>query len=164
MTDILNSVGVGHHHNTESISAKDAEVTQRGVSRRFYKRPLPYHEKPENIRLVMLGLGLDQQAKMSDGETLRQIVDKDAGRSTDLRVVAMVAPSGSGKTATVIDLASRHFLINAVCSIASPTIPPGFTDPNFIQLAEDIESMYRAVIHRSQGNSQDGEDMDSEVP
>ena len=161
MADILKDVD--HNHTTKSISAKDAEATQRGVLGRFYKRPLPFHDKAENIRLVMLGLGLDKQAKTSDGETLRQIVDKDAGRTTDLRVVAMVAPSGSGKTATVIDLASRHFVIYAVCSIASPSISPGFTDPNFIQLAEDIESMYRAIIQKNQGGWQDAVDTDSEV-
>ena len=54
--------------------------------------------------------------------------------------------------------------IYVVCCIPSPTVFPRLKDPNFITLAEDIESMYRAVIHRSQGNSQDGEDMDSEVP
>lgn len=87
VTDILN--GVDHHPTTKSISAKDAEATQRGVLGRIYKRPLSYHEKAENIRLVMLDLELDKQAKTSDGDTLREIVDKDAGRSTDLRVVAM---------------------------------------------------------------------------
>ncbi|KAG0041143.1 hypothetical protein BGZ89_007644, partial [Linnemannia elongata] len=75
----------------------------------------------------------------------------------------MVAPSGSGKTATVVDLASKHFVIYCVCCIPSPTISPGFKDPNFITLAEDIESMYRSIIHRNQGGSQDAKDIDSEV-
>ncbi|KAF9197144.1 hypothetical protein BGZ49_002584 [Haplosporangium sp. Z 27] len=144
-------------------SIMDVETSQRGVLGRFYKRPLPYHEKAENISLVMLGLELDKQAKTSEGETLREIVDKDVGRSTDLRVVTMVAPSGSGKTATVVDLASRHFVIYAVCCVPSPSISPGFSDSNFITLTEDIESMYRAVIHRNQGGSQDAVDIDSEV-
>lgn len=74
-----------------------------------------------------------------------------------------MAPSGSGKTATVIDLAARHFVTYSVCSIASPTISPGFTDPNFIVLAEDIESMYRAVIQKNQGGWQDAVDTDSEI-
>ncbi|KAG9062235.1 hypothetical protein KI688_006567 [Linnemannia hyalina] len=50
-----------------------------------------------------------------------------------------------------------------VCCIPSPTISPGFKDPNFITLAEDIESMYRSIIHRNQGGSQDAKDIDSEV-
>ncbi|KAF8923781.1 hypothetical protein BGZ58_002528, partial [Dissophora ornata] len=161
LKDILE--GVRHYRTINNISIKDVEAIQRGVLGRFYKRPLPYHEKAENISLVMLGLELDKQAKTSEGETLREIVDKDVGRSSDLRVVAMVAPSGSGKTATVIDLASKHFVIYAVCCIPSPSISPGFSDPNFITLTEDIESMYRAVIQRSQGSLQDAVDIDSEV-
>jgi len=86
---------VGHYDTANNISAKDVEVSQRGVLGRFYKRPLPYHEKAENISLVMLGLELDKQAKTSEGETLREIVDKDVGRSSDHRVVAMVSSTES---------------------------------------------------------------------
>ncbi|KAI8356285.1 hypothetical protein B0O80DRAFT_23814 [Mortierella sp. GBAus27b] len=111
----------------------------------------------------MLGLELDKQARTSDGETLHSIVEGDIGKYSNHRVVAMVAPSGSGKTATVVDLASKHFVIYCVCCIPSPTISPGFKDPNFITLAEDIDSMYRTVIHRNQGGSQDAKDIDSEV-
>jgi hypothetical protein len=111
----------------------------------------------------MLGLELDKQAKTSEGETLREIVDKDVGRYSDHRVVAMVAPSGSGKTATVIDLASKHFVIYAVCCIPSPTISPGFKDPNFITLAKDVESIYTTIINREHGGSRDPLDIDSEV-
>ena len=74
-----------------------------------------------------------------------------------------MAPSGSGKTATVIDLASKHFVVYAVCCIPSPAVSPGFKDPNFVQLAKDIESMYRAVIHKNQGGWQDAVDTDSEI-
>ncbi|KAG0249819.1 hypothetical protein BGZ95_007399, partial [Linnemannia exigua] len=66
-------------------------------------------------------------------------------------------------TATVVDLATKHFVIYCVCCISSPTISPGFKDPNFILLAEDIESKYRTVIHRNQGRSQDAKAIDSEV-
>ncbi|KAF9963056.1 hypothetical protein BGZ73_002453, partial [Actinomortierella ambigua] len=66
----------------------------------FYKRLLPYHQTASEISLVMLGLGLDKQAMTGDGETLRSIVEGDIPKHIDHRVVAMVAPSGSGKTAT----------------------------------------------------------------
>ncbi|KAF9101447.1 hypothetical protein BGX27_011481 [Mortierella sp. AM989] len=155
--------GAGHKQTSKVLDAKDVEKSQRGILGRFYKRPLPYHEKAVNISLVMLGLELDKQAKTSESETLREIVDKDLGRSSDHRVVAMVAPTGSGKTATVIDLASKYFLIYAVCCIPSPAASPGFKDPNFIVLADDIESMYRAVIHKNQSGWQDAVDTDSEV-
>ncbi|KAF9579103.1 hypothetical protein BGW38_004786 [Lunasporangiospora selenospora] len=122
------------------------------------QRPLPYHEKAENIRLVMLGLELDKQAKTSDGETLREMWRRTLA---DLRIC--VAPSGSGKTATVIDLTSKHFVIYSVCSIASPPISPGFRDPNFIQLAKDIEDMYDAIIDRELGGFRDAVDIDSLV-
>ncbi|KAK3810466.1 MAG: hypothetical protein J3R72DRAFT_480919 [Linnemannia gamsii] len=155
--------GVNHHHITESIDPKDVESSQRERLGPFYKRTLPYHETATDTSLVMLGLELDKQASTSDGETLHFIVKGDIGRYGDHRVVAMVAPSGSGKTATVVDLASKHFVIYCVCCISSPTISPGFKDPNFILLAEDIESMYRTVIHRNQGGSQDAKAIDSEV-
>ncbi|KAF9342877.1 hypothetical protein BGX26_006681, partial [Mortierella sp. AD094] len=87
LTDILK--GVGHNHTTNVIDAKDVETSQRGVLGRFYKRPLPYHETAADISLVMLGLELDKQAKTSEGETLRDIVDKDVGRYSDHRVVAI---------------------------------------------------------------------------
>ncbi|KAI9597359.1 hypothetical protein BDF19DRAFT_296516 [Syncephalis fuscata] len=74
----------------------------------------------------------------------------------------MVAPSGSGKTATVIDLASKHFVIYCVCCIPN-LISPGFNDPNFITLAKDVESMYRTIVNRNQGSLRDPLDIDSEV-
>ncbi|KAF9379757.1 hypothetical protein BGX21_002555, partial [Mortierella sp. AD011] len=160
LTDILR--GVSYNHTTRTADPKEVETSQREKLGRFYKRPLPYHETAENISLVMLGLELDKQAKTSEGETLREIVDKDVGRSSDLRVVAMVAPSGSGKTATVIDLASKHFVIYTVCCIPGPSISLGFQDPNFLQLSTDVESIYRDVIQRNQGSLLDAVDNDSE--
>lgn len=161
LTSILNTVD---HSQTTVVDDKEVEISQRVKLGRFYKRPLPYHETPADISLVMLGLELDQQAKTSDGQTLRSIVEDDIiGKYKDPRVVAMVAPSGSGKTATVVDLASRHFVIYAVCCIPGPAVSPGFKDPNFITLAEDIESIYRGVVQRNQGSSQDAVDFDSEV-
>ncbi|KAF9936415.1 hypothetical protein BGZ65_002413 [Modicella reniformis] len=64
----------------------------------------------------------------------------------------MVAPSGSGKTATIVDLASRHFVIYCVYCVPSPMIPPGFKDPKFITLAKDVENIYVAVIDKELGS------------
>ncbi|KAG0279581.1 hypothetical protein BGZ96_001905 [Linnemannia gamsii] len=76
----------------------------------------------------MLGLELDKQAKASDGKTtLRSIVEYDIGKQGH-SVVAMVAPSESGKTATVIDL---------------------FEDLNFAQLAIDVEDMLATIVRTS---------------
>ncbi|KAF9397932.1 hypothetical protein BGZ94_006146, partial [Podila epigama] len=111
----------------------------------------------------MLGLELDKQARTSGGETLHSIVEGDIGKHSDHRVVAMVAPSGSGKTATVVDLASKHFVIYCVCCSPSPTISPGFKDSSFITLAKDVERIYRSVIDRKQGGLHDPRDIDSEV-
>ena len=92
----------------------DVETPQREILGPFYKRPLPYHETAADISLVMLGLELDKQASTSDGETLHSLVEGDIGKYSDHCVVAMVAPSGSGKTATIVDLASKHFVIYCV--------------------------------------------------
>ncbi|KAG0261854.1 hypothetical protein DFQ27_002733, partial [Actinomortierella ambigua] len=100
--------GVEHCPTTPTIDPKDIEASQRKSLGPFFKRTLPHGKTATDVKLVMLGLELDKQAKTSDGKTLRSIVEDDIGRSIQ-RVVAMVAPSGSGKTATVIDLATKHF-------------------------------------------------------
>ncbi|KAG9067627.1 hypothetical protein KI688_012412 [Linnemannia hyalina] len=158
---ILNDIQL--RPTTPSVDPMEVKAFQNEELGPFFKRTLPHGETARDIKLVMLGLELGKLARTSDGETLHSIVEDDIGKYSDRRVVAMVAPSGSGKTATVVDLASKHFVIYCVCCIPSPTISPGFKDPNFITLAEDIESMYRAVIHRNQGRSQDAKDIDFEV-
>ncbi|KAG0367631.1 hypothetical protein BGX24_003146 [Mortierella sp. AD032] len=155
--------GVSHYHITEPIDPKVVESFQRERLGPFYKRPLPYHETATDISLVMLGLELDKQASTSDGETLRSIVEHDIGKYSDHRVVAMVAPSGSGKTATIVNLASKHFVIYCVCCIPSTTNSPGFKDPRFIALAKDVERIYRIVLDKNQGALRDPQDIDSEV-
>ena len=81
---------------------------------------LPYHKTATDTSPVMLGLELDKQAKTSSngtsgGETLRSIVKDDIGKFTGHRVVAMVAPSGSGKTTTVVYLKTKHSVIYCIC-------------------------------------------------
>ncbi|KAG0257319.1 hypothetical protein BGZ95_005279, partial [Linnemannia exigua] len=75
LVDILESVSLTH--TTSTVDPKKGEDSQREKLGHFYMRPLPYHDTAEEISLVMLGLELDKQAKTSEGETLRNIVDKD---------------------------------------------------------------------------------------
>ena len=76
----------------------------------FYKRTLPYHQTATDISLAMLGLELGKQARTSSGRTLRAIVEKGIGKFSGHRVAAMVVPSGLGRTATIIDLASKQYV------------------------------------------------------
>ncbi|KAF9177689.1 hypothetical protein BGZ50_008451, partial [Haplosporangium sp. Z 11] len=161
LEDILKNMPFDH--TTDLIDPKAVEVSQKQKLRRFYKRPLPYHETATDISLVMLGLEQNKQARTSEGETLLSIVKDDIGKYSDHRVVAMVAPSGSGKTATIVDLASRHFVIYCVCCVPSPMISPGFKDPNFITLAKDVENIYATVIDKEHGSWRAPQDIDSLV-
>ncbi|KAK3805240.1 MAG: hypothetical protein JOS17DRAFT_49006 [Linnemannia elongata] len=155
--------GVSHRHTTDPVDPKDVESSQRRKLGPFYKRTLPYHKTATDTSLVMLGLELDKQARTSDNETLRSIVEDDIGTVGGHRVVVMVALFGSGKTATVIDLASKHFVVYCVCCSPGITVSPDFNDPNFITLAEDVERIYRTVINREQRGSSDPLDIDSDV-
>ncbi|KAI9591460.1 hypothetical protein BDF19DRAFT_417138 [Syncephalis fuscata] len=152
-----------NHHFTRPVDPKDVEASQRSRLGPFYKRTLPHHKTATDISLVMLGLALDKQASTNYGKTLCEIVEDDIGVYYGEHVVAMVAPSGSGKTATIIDLANKHFVIYCVCCISSPTISPGFKDPNFITLAEDVEDIYWTIVNRNQGSWYGPQDIDSEV-
>lgn len=49
--------------------------------------------------------------------------------------VAMVGRSGSGKTAMVIELARKHFVVYCVCCDPCSMSSLDFKDPNFITLA-----------------------------
>ncbi|GJJ78336.1 hypothetical protein EMPS_10695 [Entomortierella parvispora] len=148
---ILNNL---QHHRTSDfvVDSKEAEAYQKKRLGPFFKRILPYHGTAADIKLVMLGLELDRKARTTTNETLRSIVEGDIGALSGNRVIAMVAPSGSGKTATVIDLATKHFVIYCVCSTPSAVISADFNDPNFITLAADVEMIYTAIESEEQGN------------
>ncbi|KAF9152038.1 hypothetical protein DFQ26_001032, partial [Actinomortierella ambigua] len=137
---------VHRYHITQVIDPKEVEAYQRKRLGPFFKRILPYHKSVQDLSLVMLGLELGKQAKTRNGETLRDIVEHDIGKLSGHRVVAMVAPSGSGKTATVVDLASKHFVIYCVCSFPGARVSPDFADSNFVKLADDVENMHKSIV------------------
>ncbi|KAF9148997.1 hypothetical protein BG015_009230 [Linnemannia schmuckeri] len=70
--DALRSVSPYH----PTVDPKDVEGSQKERLGSFSKRTLLYGQTAKDIKLVMLGLELDKQAKASDGKmTLRSIVD-----------------------------------------------------------------------------------------
>lgn len=142
--------GPQHQHLNHLLDPKKVEASQRERLGPFYKRTLPCHKTANNISLVMLGLEMDKQARTSDGTTLRPIVEDDI--SAGYRVVAVVALSGSGKTAIVIDLETQHFVVYCVCSTPRATVSQDFNDPNFITLARDVEQSYMAVVDEERGD------------
>ncbi|KAF9297132.1 hypothetical protein BGZ88_010967 [Linnemannia elongata] len=149
--------GVQHHPATTAVDPKDVEASQKERLGPFFKRTLPYGKTPIDIKLVMLGLELDKQAKASDGKTtLRSIVEGDIGKLGH-SVIAMVAPSGSGKTATVIDLATKHFVVYCkpltLRSSGTQILPT---------LAFDVEAMY-ATAARTPGIAHDLLEIESET-
>ncbi|KAG0195900.1 hypothetical protein BGX28_000398 [Mortierella sp. GBA30] len=150
LASILN--GVQHHYANHSLDPKELEISQKEKLKSFFKRTLPYDQSAKDISLVMLGPQLSKQAMTTTGETLCSIVEDDIGKSRGFRVVAMVAPSGSGKTATVIDLATKHFVIYCVCSTPRATVSADFNDLNFITLAKDVEKIYMSVVDEEQGD------------
>lgn len=93
------------------------------------------------MNLAMLGMILGKEPMSSDNKTLREVVKSDIGKTTRHSEVAIVGRSGSGKTAIVIELAKRHFVVYCVCCDSRSMSSPDFKDPNFITLARDVESM-----------------------
>ena len=132
-------------HSWHAVDATDVKIAQKEKLGPFYKKPLPYGATAGSMNLAMLGMVLDKEPTSSDNRTLREIVESDIGKTTNLSVVAMVGRSGSGKTATVIELARRHFVVYCVCSNPRSRGHPDFKDRNFSALAKDVEQMCQAL-------------------
>ncbi|KAI8596065.1 hypothetical protein EDD21DRAFT_420035 [Dissophora ornata] len=133
------------HHSWHTVDTMDVETAQQEKLGPFYKKPLPYGASADSMNLAMLGAVLDREPTSEDNKALRQIVDSDIKKTTGRSVVAMVGRSGSGKTATVIDLARKHFVVYCVCSSPRSTGQPEFQDRNFSTLAKDVEQMCQAL-------------------
>ncbi|KAG0219965.1 hypothetical protein BGX31_011119 [Mortierella sp. GBA43] len=84
---------------------------------------------------------MGKEATSHNGEPPRTIVEGDINKTSGQRVVTLIGPSDSGKTATVIDLAKTHSVIYCVCYDPKSVLPPDFKDPNFVTLARDFETM-----------------------
>ncbi|KAG9062174.1 hypothetical protein KI688_006506 [Linnemannia hyalina] len=150
-------------HVTHVVDPKDIETAQRERLGPFYKRTLSYHDSATDTSLVMLGLALGKQAKTGYDKTLQYFVEEDFGLCDSHSVVAMVAPPGSGKTATVIDLAAKHFVVYFACCSAGATDSPDFKDPNFVTLAKDVERIYTDRTDREPMTLHELLDLDSNV-
>lgn len=151
------------HRIAPVVDQKDVEASQRERLGPFYKRTLPFRETATGTSLVMLGLALDKQARTSGGDTLPSIVENDIGKFSGHRVVSMVAPSGSGKTATVIDLAGKHYVVYCVCCSPSTAFSSDFEDSNFVTLSKDVERIYKNRADREPRTLHELLNLDSDV-
>ncbi|RUS17734.1 hypothetical protein BC937DRAFT_89556 [Endogone sp. FLAS-F59071] len=70
--------------------------------------------------------------------TFEEVIESDTVKTNNYSVVTMVARSGSGKIASVVNLASKHFIIYATCMSENHYEYPKFTDPNFGLFADDV--------------------------
>ncbi|KAF9406501.1 hypothetical protein BGZ76_006319, partial [Entomortierella beljakovae] len=78
--------------------------------------PLPYGATANDTPLAMLGNMLNKEPSTANNETLHDIIESDIPRTSNHTVVTMIGRPGSGKTATVIAQAMRHFVVYCVCS------------------------------------------------
>jgi hypothetical protein len=74
----------------------------------------------EQTRHNALFFNVDKQASKSNGEILLSIVKSDIKCSSS--VITIVAPTGSDKTATVIGLAVKQFVIHISLSLWNSTL------------------------------------------
>ena len=121
---------------------EEVEEFQRGKLGCFYKKLLPPGTTATRLYLPMLGQVLPDMQPTTGGKkrTFSEIIQSDITETSSHHIVAMVAWSGSGKTATVIHLAKKHFVIYVVCEAVN-TYSLDFSDRNFRILARDIENM-----------------------
>ncbi|KAF9420899.1 hypothetical protein BGZ76_004034 [Entomortierella beljakovae] len=100
-------------HSTHRVDEINVEQSQMKIFGRLYKSILPYGHTADDINLPMFGKLLDMEPTVTtdNPQTLMDIVKEDASKSTDHSVVAMIGRSGSGKTATVVDLSKHHCVV-----------------------------------------------------
>ncbi|KAG0175917.1 hypothetical protein DFQ29_006797, partial [Apophysomyces sp. BC1021] len=131
---------------THSVDPRAVEEYQRKALGSFYRRPLPYATTEDAIYLQMLGNMLGREPMTEGDHTLRKIMERDT-RTRQYSIVAIVGRSGSGKTATVIELAKHHFVIYVLCIDPRSNQPSRFTDRNFVKLANDVETIYSELAN-----------------
>jgi len=143
---IINSARRNHQFHT--VDKHEVDQYQKQLLGRFYKKSLPYGLKATSLNQVMFGNMLDIEPKASsvdECKTLLTIVEEDIGKTTDHWVVALIGRSGSGKTATVVDLAKHHFVVYVACSEPNSFTVHGFRDQNFVILAQDVEGLSKRL-------------------
>jgi hypothetical protein len=92
---IINSVD----HQPHTIKMEEIENFQKGKLGCFYKKPLPSGTIATKLYLPMLGQVLpDMQPTTGRGKrTFSEIIQSDITNTSRHHIVAMVAPSGSGR-------------------------------------------------------------------
>jgi len=136
LTKIINSV----NHQLHTLKTEEVEEFQKGRLGHFYKKPLPSGMSSNELYLPMLGQVLPNMQPTGGKRTFSEIIQSDVHKTGNHCTVAMVARSGSGKTATVAQLAKKHFVIYVVCE-AKSGVAIDFHDQNYRNLAQEIDNM-----------------------
>ncbi|KAJ1532405.1 hypothetical protein HK096_006955, partial [Nowakowskiella sp. JEL0078] len=131
-----------HQHTDHFVDPLVIQQFQSGKMGRFYK-PIPYGTTATNVILPLMGKLFNGTPTTHDGRSLEEIVDQDRTKTVGHYVVAMVGRSGAGKTATVMDVAKKHFVIYFICSDPNSMKGPDY-DLNFDKMARYIENLFDA--------------------
>ncbi|KAF9367812.1 hypothetical protein BGX21_007045, partial [Mortierella sp. AD011] len=140
---LISEAGAGYTlHEVDKAEIEQWQQTKLG---HFYKRPLPHGTTATGVNMALLGNMLDKEPTTKDGETLSGIVESDCKETTDFSVVTMIARPGSGKTATVAEVAKKHYVIYCVCTSLANTDTTDFRDRNFSILTQNVIELAAAI-------------------
>ncbi|KAG9063736.1 hypothetical protein KI688_003848 [Linnemannia hyalina] len=76
-------------HVWHTVDATNVETAQKERLGPFYKNALPYGTTASTMKEAMLGMVLDKESTSSDNKTLREIVESDIGKTTNLSVLLL---------------------------------------------------------------------------
>eukprot|EP00727_Mastigamoeba_balamuthi_P012891 m51a1_g8224 putative dynein heavy chain axonemal (4742) ;mRNA; r:111319-133683 len=121
----------------------DPEPAQRAALGPLFLRPLPVVGK--TFCPPLLGCLAGQHPRVRrpfygerTSRTVRTVVDEDRdSRMSFGNTVVLIGGPGTGKTATVVDVASKHFVVYMSAAGLSADLP----DPHYSSLARDVENI-----------------------
>eukprot|EP00727_Mastigamoeba_balamuthi_P010236 m51a1_g5835 hypothetical protein (539) ;mRNA; r:283827-286169 len=112
----------------------------------FFRRPLPVGARAMAACLPLAGAVTSQSSQTAArpgrrGRTLSKIVADDAAQGINT-VVALAGRSGAGKTATIVDLSRRHYVVY-LCAVTAGHIRnlEDIPDPLYTALDSDVFQM-----------------------
>ena len=108
---------------------------QKSVVRQYYLEGSPLPASPTDHHSIDMRL---LQPFFGDDPALKAIMDDI--HNTPSPVFKVLGVPGSGKTATIMQLAREHFVIYIDCSTKFDHEEGEFCDPNFTQLVQDIDA------------------------